>query len=97
MQLINGRAKFAQVYPPKMVEAVLKAIRKELINMGEISSVSEELDGVGPVSAGDDNSPTLYASEPMFAELRCQRRRFWLHEKRNLHGVINNRSIRRSH
>ena len=47
VQLINGRAKFAQVYPPKTVEAVLRAIRKELQEIGELSK--GEAFGTGPV------------------------------------------------
>ena len=36
--------------------------------MGEISSVSEELDGVGPVPAGDDNSPSGDLGPPQSLE-----------------------------
>ena len=39
VHLINGRARQAQVYPPKLMKAILKGIKAELQNMGELSNV----------------------------------------------------------
>lgn len=58
VHLINGRARFAQVYPPKLVRGVLKAVRQELLKRGELNSVTEKLGGVGPVPDGESNEPT---------------------------------------
>ena len=55
VHLINGRAREAQVYPPKLVNAILKGIKKELMNKGEISELSS-------ITAGP--SPDETSSEP---------------------------------
>ena len=41
VHLINGRAKFAQKYPPKMVAAILRATKAELKKVNELSPLSE--------------------------------------------------------
>ena len=38
---INGRARAAQEYPPRLVSAILKGIENELRNLGELSELSE--------------------------------------------------------
>ncbi|CAJ1332419.1 unnamed protein product [Effrenium voratum] len=55
VHLINGRAREAQVYPPKLVNAILKGIKKELMNKGETSELSS-------ITAGP--SPDKTSSEP---------------------------------
>ena len=44
----GGRAKAAQVYPKELVEAILRGLRKELRERGEISAVEEQLSGPTP-------------------------------------------------
>ena len=56
VHLINGRTRSAQVYPPKMVEGILRAIRQELVNMKELSAIGPQ--NVGPVPDGTGNAPT---------------------------------------
>ena len=46
VQLINGRASEAKVYPPMLVKAILKGIRKQLEEDGEMQ---KDVCGVGPV------------------------------------------------
>ena len=48
VHLINGRARYAQVYPPKLVSAILRGIKRELRNLGELSMVAEMTGGPAP-------------------------------------------------
>ena len=48
VQLINGRATMAKVYPPKMVVAVLEAIRQQLIDDGMLNELSSMMAGPVP-------------------------------------------------
>ena len=54
--LVNGRAKHAQVYPPKLVAAILKGTRKELRKLGDLSPLDEAV--AGPCPNGESNVPT---------------------------------------
>lgn len=56
VHLVNGRARKAQVYPAKLVRAILKAIKRELHNCGELSHFGEAI-GIGPVPASVSNEP----------------------------------------
>ena len=56
VHLINGRARHAQVYPPRLVNAILKGIRQELRDMGELSALNELV--AGPCPDGASNEPT---------------------------------------
>lgn len=60
VHLINGRARQAQVYPPKLVKAILKGIKAELQNMGELSELSAMSSGPSPDDTSND------ATEPFF-------------------------------
>ena len=60
VRLVNGRARYAQVYPPKLVSAILKGIRQELRNAGELSALAETV--AGPSPDDTNNNPT----EPFF-------------------------------
>ena len=64
VHLINGRAGFAQVYPPKLVKAILKAVKQELRNRNELNSVATSLDGVGPSPDGESNEIPGQLSPP---------------------------------
>ena len=55
VNLINGRARAAQVYPPKLVKAILEAFGAQLAEDGEFSK------GLNAVGAG----PVLDAAEPV--------------------------------
>ena len=48
VHLINGRASRAKEYPPKMVIAVLKAIREQMIDDGQLSELSSMTAGPVP-------------------------------------------------
>ena len=48
IELINGRAKLAQVYPPKLVQAILWTIRNKILETSAVSAV--ELDAGGPTA-----------------------------------------------
>ena len=61
VHLVNGRARSAQVYPPKLVAAILRGIKKELRSLGEINHFSEVV-GSGPIPDGTGNEQT----EPFF-------------------------------
>ena len=47
VHLINGRARQAQIYPPRLVKAILAGVKKELEERGEVCELSE-LVGAGP-------------------------------------------------
>ena len=55
VHLVNGRARAAQKYPPAMVAAILRAIRRELKIRGEFNELSTE--GAGPSPDGETNEP----------------------------------------
>ena len=61
VHLVNGRARSAQIYPPKLVAAILRGIKKELKNLGELNQLGEVV-GSGPVPDGIGNDQT----EPFF-------------------------------
>ena len=61
VHLIDGRAKGAQVYPPKLVRGILKAIRKQLEMDGEICSLD-----AGPVP---DATPVIDEEEEWYNRL----------------------------
>ena len=48
IELVDGRAKMAQVYPPKLVEAILWTIRYKILKTSAVSAV--ELDAGGPIA-----------------------------------------------
>ena len=52
VHLMNGRARKAQVYPPRMVTAILRAVREELRLRGEFNELTSEVFGVGPSPDG---------------------------------------------
>ena len=60
VQLINGRAKHAQVYPPKLVSAILRGIRQELRNAGELSALSELVAGPCPDDTGNEQTEEFF-------------------------------------
>ena len=66
VHLINGRARYAQVYPPKLVSAILKGIQNELRKQGELNQLKE--DTAGPSPDGTDNEPTEEL-QPIFEEV----------------------------
>ena len=48
LHLINGLAKQAAKYPPKLVRAVLKALKSQMLQDGEINQVSIKFGGPDP-------------------------------------------------
>ena len=66
VHLINGRARHAQVYPPKLVSAILKGIRNELRKRGELNQLKEST--AGPSPDGTNNEPTEDL-QPIFEEV----------------------------
>ena len=48
VHLVNGRAREAQKYPAPLVRAILKGVQKELLKVGELSSLSSKLAGPVP-------------------------------------------------
>ena len=48
VHLVNGRAREAQKYPAPLARAILKGVQKELLNAGELSSLSSKLAGPVP-------------------------------------------------
>ena len=62
VQLINGRARAAQKYPPKLVEGILEAFQRQLVDDGEYSQVLNILEA-GPVP---DAPPVLDEEEEMY-------------------------------
>ena len=63
VHLINGRAKFAQKYPPKMVAAVLRAVKVELKKVKELSPLSEVV-STGPSPEDTSSEPTESYFDP---------------------------------
>lgn len=63
VHLINGRAKFAQKYPPKMVAAVLRAVKVELKKVKELSPLSEVVSS-GPSPEDTGSEPTESYFDP---------------------------------
>ncbi len=61
VHLINGRARQAQVYPPRLVKAILAGVKKELKERGEVCELSE-LVGAGPSpdDIGNEQEGELY-------------------------------------
>ena len=56
VHLINGRARKAQVYPPRMVSAILRALKKELHQTGEFNELTApDLLGIGPSPDAESN------------------------------------------
>ena len=60
VQLINGRAKHAQVYPPKLVSAILRGLRQELRNAGELSALSELVAGPCPDHTSNEQTEEFF-------------------------------------
>lgn len=65
VHLINGRARAAQVYPPKLVRAILEALKQQLVDDGEYNQSLDSL-GVGPVP---DSTPVIDEEEEAFKHL----------------------------
>ncbi|CAK8995863.1 Retrovirus-related Pol polyprotein from transposon TNT 1-94 [Durusdinium trenchii] len=63
VHLVNGRARQAQKYPPRMVAAILRAIRQELHWRGELNELSVE--GSGPSPDGETNEPNNKFDAPV--------------------------------
>ncbi|CAK9049785.1 Retrovirus-related Pol polyprotein from transposon TNT 1-94 [Includes: Protease [Durusdinium trenchii] len=63
VHLVNGRARQAQKYPPRMVAAILRAIRQELRWRGELNELSVE--GSGPSPDGETNEPNNKFDAPV--------------------------------
>ena len=61
VHLVDGRARAAQKYPPKLVHAILKAIRRQLECDGELHSLSH-----GPVP---DAGPVINEEEEFWKQL----------------------------
>ncbi|CAJ1387436.1 unnamed protein product, partial [Effrenium voratum] len=60
VHLINGRAREAQVYPPKLVNAILRGIKKELMNAGEISELSSITAGPSPDETSSEPTESFF-------------------------------------
>ena len=65
VNLINGRARSAQVYPPKLVKAILEALRNQLAEDGEFSPTLNSIEA-GPVP---DSAPVIDEEEEKFSQL----------------------------
>ena len=48
VSLENGRARKAQVYPPNLVYAILKTLKKTLVDSGRLSALEERVAGPVP-------------------------------------------------
>ena len=66
VHLVNGRARHAQVYPPKLVSAILKGIRNELRKAGELNELKEATSGPSPDGISNDPTEEL---QPIFEEV----------------------------
>lgn len=64
VHLVNGRARQAQVYPPRMVTAILRAVRKELQFRGEFNELATDAFGVGPSPDGASNDTEAHWNLP---------------------------------
>ena len=61
VHLINGRAKFAQKYPPKMAAAILRAIKIELGKVKELGPLSEVVaSGPSPEDTGSEPTESYF-------------------------------------
>ena len=65
VNLINGRARSAQVYPPLLVRGILEALRNQLAEDGEFSQALNSL-GSGPVP---DAAPVIDEEQEVFDHL----------------------------
>ena len=65
VNLINGRARSAQVYPPRLVRGILEALRNQLAEDGEFSQALNSL-GAGPVP---DAAPVIDEEQEVFLPL----------------------------
>ena len=65
VNLINGRARSAQVYPPLLVRGILEALRNQLAEDGEFSQALNSL-GAGPVP---DAAPVIDEEQEVFDHL----------------------------
>ena len=65
VQLINGRARQAQIYPPKLVSAILKGIKKELHNIGELDMLSELVAGPCPDDTSNEQTEEFFDPDQM--------------------------------
>ena len=45
VHLVNGTAKLSAAYPPKLVKAILKALKLEMRDCGELSTEEEKVAG----------------------------------------------------
>ena len=59
VHLINGRARAAQTYPPKLVSAILDGIRRELRVRGELSTLAELTSGPSPDDTSNDQTESF--------------------------------------
>ena len=65
VNLINGRARAAQIYPPKLVKAILVAMRRQLEDDGEFNQTLNAVEA-GPVP---DAVPVIDEEEEKFNQL----------------------------
>ena len=65
VNLVNGRARAAQVYPPKLVKAMLVAMRQQLEDDGEFGTHLNSVDA-GPVP---DAAPVIDEEEEVYNQL----------------------------
>jgi hypothetical protein len=59
VHLINGRARAAQTYPPKLVSAILNGIRRELRVRGELSTLAELTSGPSPDDTSNEQTESF--------------------------------------
>ena len=59
VHLINGRARAAQTYPPKLVSAILDGIRRELRVRGELSTLAELTSGPSPDDTSNEQTESF--------------------------------------
>ena len=64
VHLVNGTAKLSAAYPPKLVKAILKALKLEMRDCGELSAEEEKV--AGPTCA-----------ESLIEQFDCELGEFW--------------------
>lgn len=76
-RLVNGRAKIARVYPPKLVQAMIRGVKKQMKADGEFRDVNSMAAGPSP-----DEDPALEDFEadyvPTFDGDRREERTFFV-------------------
>ena len=105
VMLVNGRAKAAQVYPPALVAAILKGIKAQMTEDGEIKDLGmlvqfpmrSRIARKNTLKDGSPNRKTkkIESTWTISPECNCLQTKFLKPDKKSCNGFTNRRSARR--